>query len=98
MFGSSRAKRMVQDGDRQVKLKAGHELALNNASLKTAKFDEAEYQSTDLYRFSNLRSQYLAEANVDAAGLYYPGGRDGTARDGIGIRASSPTRGFRETA
>jgi len=64
---------LVQDGDRQVKVKAGHQFALNNASLKAAKFDEHEYQDTDLYRFSNLRSQYLAEANVDAAGLYYPG-------------------------
>ena len=64
---------LVQNGDRQVKVKAGHELALNNTSLRTAKFDEHQYQDTDLYRFSNLRSQYLAEANVDAAGLYYPG-------------------------
>jgi hypothetical protein len=65
---------LVQDGDRQVKVKAGHELALNNAAnLKTAKFDKSEYQATDLYRFSNLRSEYLAEANVDAAYLYYPG-------------------------
>lgn len=64
---------LVQDGDRQVKLKAGHELALNNAKLKSAKFDKHEYQDTALYRFSDLRSQYLGEANVDAAGLYYPG-------------------------
>jgi hypothetical protein len=65
---------LVQDGDRQVKVKAGHQLALNNANLKTVKFDKNEYQGTDLYRFSDLRSQYLAEANVNAAGLYYPGG------------------------
>jgi len=64
---------LVQDGDRQVKVKAGHEIALNNAALKTTKFDKREYQDTDLYRFSNLRSEYLAEANVDAAGLYYSG-------------------------
>jgi FecR protein len=66
---------LVQDGDRLVKVKGGHELAVNNTGkLKTAKFDEAEYQNTDLYRFSNLRSEYLAEANVDAAGMYWPGG------------------------
>jgi hypothetical protein len=69
---------LVQDGDRQVKVKAGHELALvnenANASFKTAKFDEREYQQSDLYRFSNLRSQYLAGANIDAASLYWPGG------------------------
>jgi FecR-like protein len=68
---------LVQDGDRQVTLKAGHELTLNansGGNLKTAKFDKAEYQETDLYRFSNLRSQYTAEANVNAASLYWPGG------------------------
>ncbi len=69
---------LVQDGDRQVKVKAGHELALLNAEaagkLKTAKFDKSMYRETDLYRFSNLRSQYTAEANVNAASLYWPGG------------------------
>ena len=65
---------LVQDGDHEVKVKGGHELALNNPSLKTTKFNKDQYESTDLYRFSNLRSQYLAEANVDAAGLYWPGG------------------------
>jgi len=69
---------LVQDGDRQVTVKAGHELALLNADtvgkLKTAKFDKSMYQETDLCRFSNLRSQYTAEANVNAASLYWPGG------------------------
>ena len=69
---------LVQDGDRQVTLKAGHELTVANepttGKLKTAKFDTREYQDSDLYRFSNLRSEYLAEANVDAANLYWPGG------------------------
>lgn len=67
---------LVENGDHEVKVKQGHELALNNNApkLKTTKFDKAEYQDTDLYRFSNLRSQYLADANVNAAGLYYPGG------------------------
>jgi hypothetical protein len=65
---------LVQDGDRQIKVKSGHELALNgNAGLKTAKFNEDQLKQTDLYRFSNLRSEYLAEANVNAAGIYYPG-------------------------
>lgn len=68
---------LVQDGDRQVTVKSGHEFAIANAnpagSLKTAKFDKDEYQNSDLYRFSNLRSEYLAEANVDAANLYWPG-------------------------
>jgi hypothetical protein len=66
---------MVQDGDRQVKVKSGHELEINNAAnLKSTKFDEAQYQGADLYRFSNLRSEYLAQANVDVANMYWAGG------------------------
>ncbi|MGB8887697.1 MAG: FecR domain-containing protein [Candidatus Korobacteraceae bacterium] len=66
---------MVQDGDRQIKVKGGHELDVNNtANLKSTKFNQAQYQNTDLYRFSNLRSEYLAEANVDVANMYWPGG------------------------
>lgn len=68
---------LVQDGDQQVKVKGGHELDVANASssgkLKTAKFDKSRYEETELYRFSNLRSEYLAEANVNAASLYWPG-------------------------
>jgi len=68
---------LVQDGDRQVNVKSGHQLAVAtenpNGKLKTGKFSQSEYQDTDLYRFSNLRSEYLAEANVDAASLYGPG-------------------------
>jgi hypothetical protein len=69
---------LVQDGDRTVKVKSGHELAVLNQNttgkLKTNKFDERMYENSDLYRFSDLRSEYLAEANVDAANLYWPGG------------------------
>ncbi len=66
---------LVQDGDRQIKVKQGHELELNNnASLKTAKFDKNSFEQSDLYRFSALRSQYLAEANVNAARIYVDGG------------------------
>lgn len=68
---------LVQDGDRQTKVKGGHQLVVTNESsagkLRTTKFDRSQYQDTDLYRFSNLRSQYLAEANVNAANLYWPG-------------------------
>ena len=69
---------LVQDGDHQVKVKSGHELMVENQNptgkLNTAKFDKQAFEQSDLYRFSNLRSQYLAEANMNAAGLYYPGG------------------------
>src|SRR5262249_26603061 len=64
-----------QDNDRNVKVKGGHELAVNNtANLRTVKFDEKAYEQDDLYRFSNLRSEYLAEANTNAAQIYYAGG------------------------
>jgi hypothetical protein len=66
---------LVQDGDQNIKVKSGHEVALNNSGkLKTTKFDKDEYAQTDLYRFSNLRSEYLAEANTDAARIYVGGG------------------------
>ena len=69
---------LVQDGDRDTRVKGGHELMVENQNptgkLKTLKFDEKAYEQSDLYRFSKLRSQYLAEANVNAAGYYYPGG------------------------
>jgi hypothetical protein len=59
---------MVQDGDKQIKLKAGHELAVtNNSPEKAEKFDKKAMNGDDLYRWSSLRSDYVAEANVDAA-------------------------------
>jgi hypothetical protein len=65
---------LVQDGDRTVKVKSGHELAVNNnAALKTTKFNTKSLEQSDLYRFSALRSQYLAEANVNAVSIYYGG-------------------------
>jgi hypothetical protein len=66
---------LVQDNDQNVKVKAGHELDLNQSGqLKATKFDKKAYESSDLYRFSDLRSEYLAEANVDVARQHYAGG------------------------
>ena len=66
---------LVQDGERQIKVKGGHELDLaSNGELKARSFDKSSYERSDLYRFSNLRSEYLAEANVDAASVYVAGG------------------------
>jgi len=66
---------VVQHNDQNIKVKAGHELDLNlNDTLKTTKFDKNAYEASDLYRFSALRSQYLAEANVEMARQYYAGG------------------------
>lgn len=65
----------VQNNDQNIKVKSGHRLDLNSTgSLKTVKFDKDAYEASDLYRFSQLRSQYLAEANVEMARQYYAGG------------------------
>jgi hypothetical protein len=59
---------VVRDGDKQIKLKAGHELTLgSNVAEKAEKFDKKAFAGDDLYRWSSLRSDYVAEANVDAA-------------------------------
>jgi hypothetical protein len=58
---------MVQEGDKQIKLKADHELAVASGPEKTEKFDKKDFNGDDLYRWSSLRSDYVAEANVDAA-------------------------------
>jgi hypothetical protein len=66
---------MVNTADRQVTLKAGHELEVAaGASEKPAKFDKKAENGDDLYRWSSLRSDYVAEANVDAAHIIYAGG------------------------
>jgi len=65
---------LVQDGDQQVTVKGGHELDLDaSGRLKTQKFNKDTIEQSDLYRFSSLRSQYLAEANVNAAQMYIGG-------------------------
>lgn len=76
---------MVQENDQRVKLKSDHELNLaSSGKLKAAKFDKGPAENTDLYRWSSLRSDYLAEANIDAAGVYYAGGAYGPGWIGSG--------------
>jgi hypothetical protein len=66
---------VVEDGHKEIKVKAGHLVDLTNAEpLKTHKFDKKEVEAEDLYRWSSLRSSYLAEANVDYAPTYAYGG------------------------
>jgi len=65
----------VQENDRNITVKGGHELALNTTGkLKPTSFDKKAFESTDLYRWSGVRSDYVAEANVDAARTYYVNG------------------------
>jgi hypothetical protein len=64
-------KALVEDGGGNATVKSGRELSLaGNGPLKAEKFNQKSYEEGDLYRWSSLRSAYLAEANVDAAGLY----------------------------
>lgn len=59
------------EGSQEVKVKGGRQVALNaSASLKAQKFNKKDFEEDDLYRWSSLRSAYLAEANVNGAGLY----------------------------
>ena len=65
----------VQENDHNITVKGGHQLALNTTDkLKPTSFDKKNFEATDLYRWSSLRSDYLAEANVDAARTYYVNG------------------------
>jgi len=64
-------KASVDDGGRSVSVKGGREVNIAaNSSLKRLKFDRKAYEEGDLYRWSSLRSAYLAEANVDEASMY----------------------------
>ena len=71
-------KASVDEGGKNVNVKSGHDLSLAvNGSPKESKFDKKSYEEDDLYRWSSLRSAYLAEANVDAASTYTSAGWGG---------------------
>ncbi len=64
-------KAFVESGHEHVDVKGGREITLASNDLsKPRKFDKKSYEEGDLFRWSSLRSGYLAEANVDAAGMY----------------------------
>jgi hypothetical protein len=68
-------KAFVEDGDKHVTVKGGREVSLDgNRPLKAEKFEKKALEEGDLYRWSSLRSSYLAEANVDASGMYIANG------------------------
>jgi len=61
---------LVQAGNQEVKAAGGHEVDVRaSGKLKTAKFDK-KTDEDDLYRFSSLRSRYLAQANAQAPQVY----------------------------
>jgi hypothetical protein len=58
------------DGQKSFKLKGGRQVALGaNESLKAVNFDRNQAEDP-LYNWSSLRSQYLAEANLNLASAY----------------------------
>jgi hypothetical protein len=64
-------------GDHTRNLSKGDEVALetNNPKLKTQDFDLKQTEtSDDLYAFSQLRADYMAQANMSAAEKYYGAG------------------------
>jgi hypothetical protein len=68
-------KAVVEDGRRLVRVKAGREVDLSGGDpMKVRKFDRKVAEDEDLYRWTSLRSSYLAEANVNAANTYVGGG------------------------
>ena len=68
-------KAVVEDGRRDVKVTAGREVDLRGGDpMKAKKFDKKMAEGEDLYRWTSLRSSYLAEANVNAAYTYVGGG------------------------
>lgn len=72
---------VVLRNDHHVRVNDGEQVELfpRTARLKTAKFDQRQYKNDDpLYSWSKLRSQYLAEANVNEAPYLY-GWNDGRA-------------------
>jgi hypothetical protein len=74
----------VQDGDRTVEVKGGHELDLNASKLKPHSFNKSDYKESDLYQWSSLRSSYLSEANVETAPVYVDNGYYGPGWFGPG--------------
>ena len=76
----------VVAGDQKITVKGGHELSLNTSGkLKATGFDKKEYAaSDDLYRWSSLRSDYLAEANINTAQVYVADGWYGPGWPGAG--------------
>jgi hypothetical protein len=59
----------LPDGTKPVEVKSRHQLVLAGDNIKPAGFNKDRTED-ELYRWSELRSQYLGEANVDLAAQY----------------------------
>jgi hypothetical protein len=71
----------VQVNGQDIKVEKEHQLVFNaGGSMQPEKFDKEQVQD-NLYRWSSLRSSYLAEANVDRAQDYQVGNWYGAGWD-----------------
>lgn len=61
--------RVLYADDRHVDVKGGRHVPLGE-QVKARKFNKKSYDEGDLYRWSSLRSSYVAESNVNAASIY----------------------------
>jgi hypothetical protein len=67
-------KATVQDNDKSVDVKSGHEVNLNGPP-KAQKFDKNQAEGQDqLYAWSSVRSQYLSDASAASARTYFVNG------------------------
>jgi hypothetical protein len=64
----------VEVNDHTVKVKGDHELNVAAVKPKPQKFDKKAYEDSSLYKWSSLRSAYVAEANADLAPTYIVNG------------------------
>jgi hypothetical protein len=61
-------KAVTYEGDQHVNVKKGHEvLPAESQPLKAEKFDKSQVENDPLYRWSDLRSEYAANSNVQEA-------------------------------
>jgi len=61
-------KAVTFEGDREVKLKKGHETLLAEAQpLAQQKYNKDQIEDDPLYRWSKLRGEYASESNVETA-------------------------------
>jgi hypothetical protein len=66
-------KARVDEAGKDADLKGGRELAINHGDWTTPDKFKKKSDEDDFYKWSSLRSGYLAEANMNAGGLYSPG-------------------------
>lgn len=63
------------EGDRKVNLTKGHEVLLAEGQpFKAQKFDKAQVEDDPLYRWSDLRSEYATNSNVQEANALWAAG------------------------